>query len=42
MNVRTTKPLPLLCLLTIMAFFPIAAVAQDDEIDPTLKGLAKK
>ena len=42
MSVRTTNPLPLLYLLAIMAFFPIAAVAKDNEIDPTLKRLAKK
>ncbi len=42
MKVRTTNPLPRLYLLAIMVFFPIAAVAQDNEIDPALKGLAKK
>ena len=42
MNVRTTKATPLLCLLTILALFPIAALAEDNEIDPGLKGLAKK
>jgi hypothetical protein len=42
MSVRTTNPLPLLCLLAITAFFPIAALAQDNEMDPKLKGLAKK
>jgi len=42
MNVRNTSPLPLFYLLAIMVFFPIAGVAQDNEIDPALKGLAKK
>ena len=41
MNVRTTKA-PLLYLLAMMAFFPVPAVAEDNEIDPGLKGLAKK
>jgi len=42
MNVRNTIPLPLFYLLAIMVFFPIAGVAQDNEIDSALKGLAKK
>jgi ketosteroid isomerase-like protein len=42
MNFRTTHSPPLLCLLTIMAFLPVPAVAEDNEIDPGLKGLAKK
>ena len=42
MNVRNTIPLPRFYLLAIMVFFPIAGVAQDNEIDSALKGLAKK